>query len=97
MSYYVYILQSLTTGRYYCGQTDDLARRIRQHNDPEYRGSRTTKVCAGPWNLVWSQACETRGDAMRAERRIKKRGIGRFLGEQKENHDQFSPAKAVFR
>jgi putative endonuclease len=79
MAFHVYILQSQTTGRYYCGQTDDLTRRVRQHNDPDYRGSRTTKVFPGPWDLVWSNGYETRGDAMRMERWIKKRGIWRFL------------------
>ena len=82
MLYHVYILQSQTTGRYYCGQTDDLDRRVRQHNDPDYHGSRTTKVFQGPWTLVWSRDFEARGDAMRTERRIKKRGIRRFLEDQ---------------
>ena len=33
-----------TMGRYDCGQTDDLDRRVRQHNDPDYHHSRTAKV-----------------------------------------------------
>ncbi|MBI9086392.1 MAG: GIY-YIG nuclease family protein [Desulfobacterales bacterium] len=90
MAYHVYILQSQSTGRYYCGHTDDLARRIHQHNDPDYRGSRTTKVFQGPWELVWSQALEIRGEAMRAERRIKKRGIGRFLKDQSKMRPELS-------
>ncbi|RUA02970.1 MAG: hypothetical protein DSY89_01780 [Deltaproteobacteria bacterium] len=48
----VYILQSQSTGRFYCGQTDHLERRLYQHNDPNYHGSRTTKVFPGPWILV---------------------------------------------
>lgn len=32
MTYYVYILQSESTGRYYCGQTDDLERQLRLGN-----------------------------------------------------------------
>ena len=81
MSYQVYILQSKTTGRYYCGQTDDLERRLRQHNDPGYNGSKTTKRFEGPWVAVWSHQSETRGDAMSLERKIKKRGIFRYLEE----------------
>ena len=77
----VYIIQSESTGGYYCGQTNDVERRIRQHNDPEYFLSRTTKVTAGPWRLVWSQECRDRSEAMVLERRIKKRGIGRYLKE----------------
>ncbi|WP_083766492.1 GIY-YIG nuclease family protein [Desulfosudis oleivorans] len=51
--YWVYILQSTTTQRYYCGYTDDLDRRLKQHNDPDYHGTRTTKVFSGPWELIW--------------------------------------------
>jgi putative endonuclease len=71
MSYRVYILQSKTTGRYYCGQTDDLDRRLRQHNDPDYHGSKTTKRFEGPWAVVWSQQVESRSDAMMLERQIR--------------------------
>jgi putative endonuclease len=79
MSFYVYILQSQSTGRYYCGQTKDLEQRLRHHNDPEYRPDATTRRFSGPWNLVWSEAHQTRSSAMKAEREIKGRGIKRFL------------------
>jgi hypothetical protein len=42
MSFWVYIIQSETTGRYYCGQSSDVERRLRQHTDPEYRLSSRT-------------------------------------------------------
>ena len=90
MAYHVYILRSQTIGRYYCGHTDDLARRIHQHNDPNYHGSRTTKVFQGPWELVWSQAFESRRGAMETERRVKKRGIGRFLKDQSKMRPSLS-------
>jgi len=57
-------------------------RRVSQHNNPEYRGTRTTKVFQGPWNIVWSQQCSSRSDAMALEKKIKKRGIGRYLQAQ---------------
>ena len=79
MAFWVYILQSRSTGRFYCGQSSDVERRLRQHNDPEYGLSKTTKRFAGPWVLVWTKECPTRGEAMRLEKKIKKRGIGRFL------------------
>ena len=78
--YYVYILQSETTGRYYCGQTKNLQQRLRHHNDPDYRPDATTRRFKGPWILVWSEQHKSRSSAMLKERRIKKRGIGRFLG-----------------
>jgi len=79
LPFWVYIIQSESSGRYYCGQTSDLQRRLRQHNDPEYRLSKTTKRFQGPWELLWSKELETRGEAMKLEKSIKKRGIGRYL------------------
>ncbi|HPQ67890.1 MAG TPA: GIY-YIG nuclease family protein [bacterium] len=81
MSYYVYILQSESTGRYYCGSTADLADRIARHNNPKYHGTQTTKRFPGPWGLVWSIEQPTRGDAIILEMKIKKRGIRRYLIE----------------
>ncbi|MBA7649199.1 hypothetical protein ES703_56993 [subsurface metagenome] len=78
---YVYIIKSESTGRFYCGQSSDPERRLRQHNDPEYFLSKTTKRFKGPWKLVLTKECSNRGDAMNLEKSIKKRGIGRFLKE----------------
>jgi len=84
MPCYVYILRCTTTGRYYCGQTNDLARRLRQHNDPDYHGSLTTKRWPGPWELVWSESLPDRATAMRRERQIKKCGVKRFYEERSD-------------
>jgi len=81
MPYFVYIIQSETTGRYYCGYSSDPERRLRQHNDSHYQLSQTTKRFEGPWKLIWSQSCVSRGDAMKMEKTVKKRGIKRVLEE----------------
>ena len=81
MSFHVYILRSSSASRYYCGHTGSLSRRLKQHNDPDYYGTKTTKRFAGPWILVWEQACPTRSEAMKLERQIKKRGIKRYLAD----------------
>ena len=79
MSFWVYILQSESSGRYYCGQTNSLDLRIDEHNDPNYTGTKTTKRFKGPWKLVWRKECQTRSSAIKLERTIKKRGIERYL------------------
>jgi putative endonuclease len=79
MSFCVYILQSESSGRYYCGQTNNLDLRMIEHNEPNYTGTKTTKRFKGPWRLVWKKKCTTRSSAMKLERIIKKRGIERFL------------------
>ena len=82
MPYWVYIIQSQSTSRYYCGYSDNVERRVNQHNDPEYRGSRTTKVFQGPWNIIWTKECPNRSEAVALERKIKKRGISRYLNDR---------------
>ena len=91
MPQWVYIIQSESSGRYYCGQTSNVEQRIRQHNDPEYKLSKTTKRFVGPWKLIWSQLCVNRSKATQLERKIKKNGISRYLkrkGELVESRSQ---------
>jgi putative endonuclease len=79
MTFNVYILQSQTSGRFYCGQTKNLEQRIRHHNDPDYRPDATTRRFKGPWLLVWKELHDDRSAAMSRERKIKRQGIQRFL------------------
>ncbi len=79
--YQVYILQSRSNNRYYCGYTANLDHRLKSHNDPEYRLTRTTKAIPGPWEVVWTSDQLTRSEAMKLEKRVKKRGIERFLSD----------------
>jgi putative endonuclease len=83
MPYFVYVLRSISTGRNYCGQTKDLERRIKEHNDPEYKSTTTTKNFLGPWELIWSGDCSDRSQALKLEQKIKSRGIARFLTDLK--------------
>jgi len=64
----VYILRC-SDGTYYTGQTNDLEKRLVQHN--EGRGGRYTRARM-PVELVFSEDQPTRADAMRREARIKK-------------------------
>jgi len=82
MAYWVYIIQSQSTAKYYCGYSENVERRLRQHNDPGYRGSRTTKVFQGPWGIIWTKKCADRSEAVILERKIKKRGISRYMQNQ---------------
>jgi putative endonuclease len=76
MPYYVYILQSQSTGKTYVGQTDDLERRVAQHNDPDFKLTLYTKRNKGPWKLIHYEEFETRAEAMRREKYLKS-GQGR--------------------
>ena len=48
MPHYVYILQSETTGKYYCGETQNIEDRLERHNSGR---SKSTKPGI-PWKLI---------------------------------------------
>jgi len=66
--YYVYILQSIKTKKLYIGHTDDLVRRLDEHNTG--RGGRYTRQ-NGPWALVYSEHHSDRSSAAERERYLK--------------------------
>jgi putative endonuclease len=70
--YYIYILKSESTGKLYTGQTNNLERRIKEHNT---RIKRYTSN-KGPWKLIYSEKFESRELAMKREK-ILKTGKGR--------------------
>ncbi len=47
---YVYILQSRKSGRYYTGHTEDIEKRLKQHNS----GENTSTRRGIPWEMVYS-------------------------------------------
>jgi putative endonuclease len=67
----VYVLQN-REGKFYVGLSDDVARRIEQHNS----GSRWTKG-KGPWKLVWQSDYLSLADARKLENRLKRQGPGK--------------------
>ena len=48
-TWYVYVLESESTGRYYYGYTNNPVRRLHEHNTNHTRSTRNR----GPWMLVW--------------------------------------------
>ena len=65
--FWVYILKC-SDGSYYTGHTDNLEIRIAQHKVGECPGYTATRL---PVELVWSQAFNSREEALAAERQIK--------------------------
>jgi putative endonuclease len=77
--FWVYILEN-EAGRFYIGQTDDLERRLVEHNDTgPSQGKYTLKN--GPWKLVWSEEHAARASAMQREREIKRKKSARWIRE----------------
>ena len=76
MRYIVYVLISASTARRYVGQTDDLERRISEHNSRDHNPRKFTSRNKGPWSLVHSESFATRAEAMAREKWLKS-GAGR--------------------
>ena len=74
---YVYFLYSEKSRKFYVGISNDMDNRLQRHNKGE---SLSTKN-AIPWKLLHVIVCENKSVAMILERKIKKRGISRFLSD----------------
>ncbi len=66
--YFVYILRSKKTGRYYIGYTRDIEMRLRDHN----RGKTKSLVRHIPLEIIRVEEYSAREDAMERERQIKR-------------------------
>ena len=77
MNFYVYILFSETLNQYYTGSTQDLNKRVNDHNNGWSK--HTSKGI--PWVLLYSLIFESRTEALQKENTIKKRGAKRFLAD----------------
>ena len=73
----VYVLRSIPTGKFYTGQTEDLAQRLAEHRSGDARYTRNR----GPWELMHTEEFPTRAEAMRREKFLKS-GQGRSLLKQ---------------
>ena len=67
--YFVYILQSLKSGRFYIGQTDCIIIRFHQHMAGEVRSTKGYR----PWWMPHYEICETRKQALQRERALKRK------------------------
>jgi putative endonuclease len=69
MDFFIYILQSVSTDKYYVGFSENPHKRLFEHNNPIY-SKFTSKYI--PWELkVFFFASNDRGEAMKIERYIK--------------------------
>ena len=63
MSYYAYILKSLSHGTYYYGSSEDVNRRIKEHNEGHVKYTKGRR----PWVLHYEEKFETRPEAQKRE------------------------------
>jgi len=71
--YYVYVLKSQYDEGLYIGRTNDLRRRLKEHND----GESFSTSFRGPFNLLYYEAYRDEKDAIKREKALKLRGNAR--------------------
>jgi putative endonuclease len=90
--FYVYILYSLKSDKYYIGMTSDVLRRVAEHNDTSRENKYTKKHL--PWELkLFFEISDSRGDALIVERFLKNQKSRTFLEKliaEKDNLSYFN-------
>jgi putative endonuclease len=75
MNFNVYILHSQKTDKFYVGQTNNLERRLKDHNS----GYSNYSKAGIPWNLVFAKVFDSRSEAMSYEKFLKSKKDKRFI------------------
>jgi putative endonuclease len=73
--YYTYILYSESRNRYYIGSTNNLERRLEEHNHCHTKSTRS----GIPWKIVYTKSFESSGEAKYYERFLKKQKSRKFI------------------
>ena len=76
----VYVLANENDKSWYIGQTDNLKRRIQEHNSGQ--GGRTTRINSGRWALIYAEAYIDRRDAIGREKFLKGGSGRKYLNKQ---------------
>ena len=71
MPYRVYVIRN-GEGKFYIGLSDDLDRRVNQHNSGKSKWTRDK----GPWTLIWQSADMNLSDARKHELLLKRQKGG---------------------
>ncbi len=89
MDFKVYILWSEQLQKFYVGSTNNVDDRLHRHNS----GYQKFTSKGRPWIMVCNFDCEDRAKAVGLENRIKRRGIKRFLEDNKIDFSGGSSAR----
>ena len=72
LMFYTYVIQSRKSNRWYTGNTNDLRKRFKQHN----QGKSAWTKSGSPWALVYYEACLNKDDTRSREKYLKT-GMGK--------------------
>jgi putative endonuclease len=89
--FYIYILYSKNSDKYYIGLTTDVTKRLQEHNNPYENKKYTAKHL--PWEVkLFFECSDSRGDGLLIERFIKNQKSRVFLEKlitEKENREYY--------
>lgn len=88
MFFYTYVLESIKDGDKYIGYTNDLRRRLEEHN----KGKSFATEPRRPFKLIYFEACLNEVDAKRRETYLKTNQGRRFLGLRLKEYGRKSKA-----
>ena len=74
MSYFVYIIQSESTRKYYTGITTDLKRRLKEHN--KIKSNTVVTKYLTDFKYIYTEEVKNRNEARKREKYFKS-GVGR--------------------
>lgn len=77
MKYYVYVLQSEKDNHFYVGMTNNISRRLREHNSGQNQSTKSRV----PFRLILSEEYNERNEARDREKQLKS-GFGREYVKQ---------------
>ena len=80
--YFVYIIHNSKYDKYYIGQTNNIERRIIEHNNKTE--SKYTSKYLGEWNLIYKEEFNNRREAIIREKFLKKQKNKNFYKKLSE-------------
>lgn len=79
--YYTYILRSKKDGKWYTGATNNLRKRLMEHNNDMEKSTKNR----GPFEIIYYEACVVKGDAFAREKYLKS-GLGKRFVKNRIKH-----------
>ncbi len=67
MSYFVYAIKSQVDDRIYVGMTQNVEKRLKEHNAGKTKSTKGYK----PWSMIFTTECQTRVEARKLEKYYK--------------------------
>ena len=85
--FFVYVIESIKSGKLYHGFSENLEQRLEEHN----RGSNFSTAAGRPWRYIYTEGCLHKKDATRREmylkttqgRRLLQRRLKEYFYEKK--------------